>query len=69
MAFEAGYDPALELASHITTSPRGNNDLSQDDAWKEHLRRKEQPMVDRIIHGEERGKYFLLIGPKVCLAL
>ena len=30
-----------------------------------HLRRKEQPLVDRIIQGDEPGHYFLLTGPKV----
>jgi len=65
MAFQPGYDPALELAGHITTSPRGPNELTEEDSWKQHLRRKEQPIVDKIIHGEERGKYYLMMGPKV----
>jgi hypothetical protein len=71
-AFAAGYDPALELAKfHI---PRGSNSDGEtiygdfddhDQPWTEHLRRKEQNAVDQIIHGEEYGHYFLLLGPKV----
>lgn len=52
-AFEAGYDPALEVARH-----------GEDDA-EEHLRRDEQDYVDRIIAGEDKGHYFLFLGPKV----
>jgi hypothetical protein len=32
-----------------------------------HLRRKEQDVIDRIIHGDEGGHYFLLFGCKVSL--
>ena len=36
-----------------------------DEPWTQHMRRKEQDSVDRIIHGHERGHYFMLLGPKV----
>lgn len=29
------------------------------------LRRKEQDIIDHIIHGHEPGHYFMLLGPKV----
>lgn len=35
----------------------------------EHLRRKEQDFLDRIIHGSETGHYFMILGCKVCLYL
>ncbi|KAF8806546.1 hypothetical protein BYT27DRAFT_7233914 [Phlegmacium glaucopus] len=69
-AFAAGYDPALELAKVHT--PRGSDSDGEDiDAsfgnqgpWIENLRRKEQDTIDHIVHGEESGHYFTLLGPK-----
>ena len=67
-AFAAGYDPSLELAkSHFpgrSDSNGGSVDGDFDD-YHHHLRRKEQDTVDHIIHGQEHGHYFLLLGPKV----
>lgn len=68
-AFAAGYDPALELATHQTkkapTEGLGN-ELNFDEApWTENLRRKEQDWIDRIVTGQEPGHYFMLLGPKV----
>ncbi|KAG6850844.1 hypothetical protein H0H93_007462 [Arthromyces matolae] len=70
-AFAAGYDPALELATHQTKRSRPNHDLANgalefDDQapWTENMRRKEQDTIDRIVHGEEPGHYFVLLGPK-----
>ena len=37
--------------------------------WTEHLRRKEQDFIDRIIHGAETGHYFMILGCKVSLYL
>jgi hypothetical protein len=34
-----------------------------------HLRRKEQDVLDRIIHGDETGHYFMILGCKVTLSL
>ncbi|KIM30680.1 hypothetical protein M408DRAFT_15575 [Serendipita vermifera MAFF 305830] len=51
-AFAKGYDPALELASHIHPSD------------PDRLRRVEQTEIDAIIGGQETGHYWLLIGPK-----
>lgn len=50
-AFAGGYDPALELSS--VHSPKA-----------EHISRREQPLVDAIMRGEEAGGYYLIIGPK-----
>ncbi|KIJ51319.1 hypothetical protein M422DRAFT_65324 [Sphaerobolus stellatus SS14] len=52
-AFEGGYDPALEVAN-----------ASKTEHVSDHLRRKEQDLVDRVIDGSERGRYYLLIGSK-----
>lgn len=66
-AFAAGYDPALELATlgkkHGASIPE-ELDWDVDEPWTQHLRRKEQDLVDRIVHGAETGHYFMLLGPK-----
>ncbi|WWC70154.1 uncharacterized protein I206_104101 [Kwoniella pini CBS 10737] len=50
-AFEPGYDPALELSTlHAPNS--------------QHIFRREQPLIDRIVAGEEKGGYYLVIGSK-----
>ncbi|KII95658.1 hypothetical protein PLICRDRAFT_129563 [Plicaturopsis crispa FD-325 SS-3] len=68
-AFAKGYDPALELANHGTAKREKEDSLDdleidEDGPWTEHLRRREQEWVDRIIHGAETGHYFILLGPK-----
>ena len=67
LAFEAGYDPALELARFHTGEMAASEDseFEGDEPWTEHLRRKEQDTIDLIIQGEEPGHYFMLLGPKV----
>nr|KIR85318.1 hypothetical protein I308_04578 [Cryptococcus tetragattii IND107] len=50
-AFEPGYDPALELSK--INGPNAS-----------HVRRMEQPLIDSIVRGEEKGGYYLVIGPK-----
>ena len=73
-AFQGGYDPSLELAVHATNSleTRHTADVTEGvdamhDPLTVHLRRKEQGDIDRIIHGDEGGRYFLLFGSKVSL--
>lgn len=70
-AFAPGYDPALELAkAHTTKKHPGEHDkhdlvFNEDNSpWTENLVRKEQDLIDRIVHGEEAGHYFMLLGPK-----
>ncbi|KDR75696.1 hypothetical protein GALMADRAFT_495888 [Galerina marginata CBS 339.88] len=69
-AFAPGYDPALELAKTHTSQKAPVDDKSSDplfteqEPWTSYLRRKEQEMIDHIIHGEESGHYFMLLGPK-----
>ncbi|KAG6813513.1 hypothetical protein H0H92_010217 [Tricholoma furcatifolium] len=70
-SFAAGYDPALELATHQTKRSASTDvddrygELEFDgQPWTENLRRKEQDTIDRIIHGKEPGHYFMLLGPK-----
>lgn len=50
-AFEPGYDPALELSK--LNGPNAS-----------HVKRREQPLIDGIVRGEEKGGYYLVIGPK-----
>jgi hypothetical protein len=74
-AFAAGYDPALELATHSNTQKQTVenklDELTFDDDGTEpltpsgHLRRREQDWIDRIVHGAEAGHYYVLLGPKV----
>lgn len=52
-AFAPGYDPALEL---------GVSKKHLDD--EDHIKRKEQALVDRIVDGTEVGSYWLMIGSK-----
>ncbi|PPQ98405.1 hypothetical protein CVT24_004084 [Panaeolus cyanescens] len=71
-AFQPGYDPALELAKLHTSRKGPPRDFSDDDPnsledgepWTEDLRRKEQDHIDDIIHGNEVGHYYMLLGPK-----
>ncbi|KAH9919426.1 uncharacterized protein B0H18DRAFT_1086670 [Fomitopsis serialis] len=61
LAFARGYDPALELASN----PRKQHDAEKRlRSLDEHVRRREQSSLDRIIKGAEAGQYYLLLGPK-----
>lgn len=58
-AFEAGWDPVLELAS------AGRIEASGGARKEGRIRRKEQSYIDKVINGEIRGEYLLLLGPKV----
>jgi len=75
-AFSPGYDPALELATHSAKSrhkaqqerqdrPDLELEIEDSESWTEHLRRKEQDVIDLIVKGEEVGHYYVLLGPKV----
>jgi len=73
-AFAPGYDPALELATHQTKkAPTGDEvdevEFDSDLPSTQHMRRREQDWIDRIVQGEEPGHYFVLLGPKVCESL
>ncbi|KAJ6624312.1 hypothetical protein B0H10DRAFT_2006782 [Mycena sp. CBHHK59/15] len=69
-AFAAGYDPALELATYQAKplaageEPIDELDFDADGPWTQHLRRREQDWIDAIVHGNEAGHYFVLLGPK-----
>lgn len=72
-AFAAGYDPALELATLSATQADISDDLNElafdmngnkQKTWSGHLRRREQDRIDQIVHGIEKGHYFVLLGPK-----
>jgi hypothetical protein len=75
-AFAAGYDPALELATHSGKLQQAveekldeltfdNDGVRQPTMPSGHLRRREQDWIDRIVHGAETGHYYVLLGPKV----
>ncbi|KIK67504.1 hypothetical protein GYMLUDRAFT_37647 [Collybiopsis luxurians FD-317 M1] len=65
LAFEPGYDPALEVSRRYHTGHPEQMDLDPElISWTEHLRRREQDLVDRIVKGEETGHYYVLLGPK-----
>lgn len=59
VAFQAGYDPALELATFKDKD--GPEEV-------EHLRRREQDLIDKIVSGKAHGHYYVLLGPKVRLS-
>ncbi|PFH52126.1 hypothetical protein AMATHDRAFT_140883 [Amanita thiersii Skay4041] len=63
-AFHPGYDPALELATHHTKQPDYPDESIDDNFWTTTLRRKEQDLIDHIVHGHEVGHYYMLLGPK-----
>jgi hypothetical protein len=43
--------------------------VDRDGRITEDLRRKEQDILERIIHGAEKGHYFMVFGCKVLLPL
>lgn len=53
-AFDGGYDPVLALVEN-------NNQLSYVNV---NPPRPEEELIDNIIQGKERGRYFLLLGSK-----
>ena len=58
-AFDPG-DPVLDLAK--VTKQSGTE--AQEDEKEHFVQRDEQPLLDRIVNGSERGHYYLLIGEK-----
>jgi hypothetical protein len=59
-------DPALELGTlKHRKKPSSESSITSTEEHNEHIRRKEQPFVDRIVRGEEAGSYFLMVGSKV----
>ena len=75
-AFRPEYDPALELATYPAKNPHRVELEQQEEIdpelkiqdpgpWTQHLRRKEQSVIDMIVHGVEMGHYYVLLGAKV----
>lgn len=52
---------------HMTDTNDELDSQGENGYGTEHLRRKEQDFLDRIIHGSETGHYFMILGCKVCL--
>ncbi|TFK73999.1 hypothetical protein BDN72DRAFT_760579 [Pluteus cervinus] len=63
-AFSKGYDPALELAEQQHKKPLKQGEEGAEGPWTRSLRRREQKKIDKIVHGQEAGHYFVLLGPK-----
>ena len=62
-AFKPG-DPVLELAAlgkQMPNTTASGKDPEDDDHW---IVREEQAKIDRIVNGQDRGHYHLLIGEK-----
>ena len=74
-AFPAGYEPALELYIRARCQEDFYWPLDAEAVPWGHwdaiprLRRQDQDQIDRILHGEDVGYYFLLLGPKVSLRM
>jgi hypothetical protein len=75
-AFSPGYDPALELAinsarTRAQAEQEGKQridlelEIEYPEPWTQHLRRKEQDVIDLIVKGKEAGHYYVLLGAKV----
>ncbi|TEY55073.1 hypothetical protein BOTCAL_0233g00160 [Botryotinia calthae] len=63
IAFKPG-DPVLDLAATTKQMPKRyavDDDDDDDEHW---IHRAEQEKIDKIVHGEDRGHYHLLIGEK-----
>jgi len=73
VAFSANYDPTVVLKSGRARkkAPASDNasepKLSSDDPQTTTLRRKEQDILDHIVHGNDSSHYYLVLGPKVRL--
>jgi len=65
IAFEPGYDPALNLVDHGIKSRGGAARATGGVDWVSDVRRDEQDVIDEIVHGMRHGHYILLMGPNV----
>jgi hypothetical protein len=64
-AFREG-DPVLELAATGKEIPKdpSKHEIDQDDEYDRWIPRDEQDKIDKIISGETKGRYHLLLGEK-----
>lgn len=68
IAFEAGYDPVLELDSTSNVQQEEERRSKAEDELEyfphedAHLRRSQQALVDRIVDGVDQGHYWLVMG-------
>lgn len=51
-------------AAHQSRTLEGKAQEDRDNAPEERIRRTEQHMIDKIMRGEEKGHYYLILGPK-----
>jgi predicted AAA+ superfamily ATPase len=51
-------------AAHQSTTLEGKKQEDRDSEQEERIRRREQHMIDKIMKGEEKGHYYLILGPK-----
>ncbi|KAF9243146.1 hypothetical protein BU15DRAFT_86548 [Melanogaster broomeanus] len=54
----------IERAFSADRSRKSSTGEADDGPWTEHLRRKEQDLIDNIVKGQTRGRYYFLVGPK-----
>ena len=70
-AFSAGYDPVMKLYIRARCQEDFYWHLDGEAVpwghWDDipRLRRQDQDQINRILHGEDVGCYFLMLGPKV----
>lgn len=72
IAFEAGYDPVLELDSTGEAAREEQDRLEAEHELEDfphndaHLRRTQQELIDQIVDGHHSitGAYYLIMGPK-----
>ncbi|GEQ70307.1 hypothetical protein JCM33374_g3983 [Metschnikowia sp. JCM 33374] len=64
-AFQKG-DPAYQLAIHNKTNKRSDDgsERSDEDLAKYWVERPQQQLLDEIVSGKIRGRYFLVVGEK-----
>lgn len=63
-AFEAGYDPALDLSNASHERRRHRHAGEEEDCDDGHIVRSEQAQIDAILSGKAVGSYYLLMGSK-----
>lgn len=58
---KAAHAPAKHPAETIENK---SQDTRADEQPEERIQRKEQNIIDKIMRGELKGHYYLLLGPK-----
>jgi predicted AAA+ superfamily ATPase len=51
-------------ATHPSRTLEGKAQENPDEQQEERIQRREQAIINKIMKGEEKGHYYLLLGPK-----